>query len=141
MDEIEFAKWNADMRGRAIAYLERQGITSPNVGDWPAFEIAPHFGIWCVESNKVRGKIGWWVFVGDCPTDYVSENGDCHPRSALRTLISNWKSYLPYMKSGKQPPEMKFGDGMNLPELGNLLESRLGVLEDWLEYDAIWEDR
>jgi hypothetical protein len=141
MNEAELSKWNASMRWKAISYLELQGIASPNVGDWPAWDVAPYFGIWCVESMKTPGKIGWWVFAGDCPTDYVSENGECHPRSALRELVSKWKTYLPYMKSGKQPPDTKFGDGSNLQELGDLLETRIGVLEDYLAEDTLWEDR
>lgn len=69
--EDDFQNWNAKMRGLAISYLENQGIKSPQIGDWPAFEVAPKFGIWCVESQKVKGKIGWWIFAGDCPIDYV----------------------------------------------------------------------
>jgi hypothetical protein len=140
MNEEDFAEWNAHMRKEASAYLEKQGIVSPNVGDWPAFAAAPYFGIWCVESKKTKGKIGWWVFAGDCPTDYVSENGDCHPRSALKVLVSNWKSYIPYMKCGKQPPEGKFGDGSNLAELGDLLETRVSILKGWIADDSIWEN-
>lgn len=124
-----------------MSYLEDQGIDSPSVGDWPAFDVAPHFGIWCVESKKQAGKIGWWVFAGDCPTDYVSENGECHPRSALRTLVSNWKSYIPDMKKGKQPPGASFGDGSNIQELADLLETRVSILENWLADDTLWEDR
>jgi len=141
MNEEEFASWNADKRRSVISYLENQGIDSPNVGDWPAFEVAPYFGIWCVASKKQEGKIGWWAFAGDCPTDYVSENGECHPRAALRVLVSNWKSYLPHMKSGNQPPAANFGDNFNIQELGDLLEKRVSILEDWLADDTLWEDR
>ncbi len=141
MTEEEFAKWNMDRRRDVISYLESQGIDSPQIGDWPAFDVAPYFGIWCVESKKEKGRIGWWAFAGDCPTDYVSEDGDCHPRSALRTLVSNWKRCIPYMKSGKQAPDIKFGDGSNLQELGELLENRVGILEDWLADDSLWENR
>ncbi len=141
MNQDEFKKWNKNKRSCVISYLESQGIDSPDVGNWPAFEVAPHFGIWCVESKKQAGKIGWWAFAGDCPTDYVSENGECHPRSALRTLVSNWKGYIPDMKRGNQPSGTSFGNGSNIQELGNLLSKRVDILEDWLEDDTLWEDR
>ena len=141
MDEHEIERWNAETRRRIIIYLEEQGIQSPNVGEWPAFEVAPYFGIWCVESKKHEGEIGWWAFAGDCPTDYISENGECHPRSALRDLLSAWKSYVPHMKNGDQPPDVTFGDGSNIKELGDLLEKRVSILEDWLADDTLWEDR
>ena len=141
MNDDEFAIWNRSRRAQVISYLEAQGISSPQVGDWPAFEVAPHFGIWCVESKKQRGKIGWWAFAGDCPTDYVSEDGQCHPRAALRNLLKSWKESIPYMKAGKQPPNTKFGDGSNIQEMGELLEKRVMILEDWLSDDSLWEER
>ena len=141
MNDNEFAEWNTEKRKCVINYLEEQGLESPNVGDWPAFEVAPHFGIWCIESKKQKGKIGWWAFAGDCPIDYVSENGECHPRSALKTLLSKWKSYIPDMKNGNQTPVVNFGDGFNIEELADLLVTRVGILEDWLADDGLWEDR
>jgi len=140
MNDQEFATWNSSRRAQVIAYLEAQGISSPQVGDWPAFEVAPHFGIWCVESKKQKGKIGWWAFAGDFPTDYVSEDGQCHPRAALRNLLKSWGDYIPYMRAGKQPPDTKFGDGSNVQELGDLLEKRVKILEDWLRDDSLWEE-
>src|SRR5947199_230194 len=78
-------------RHRVEEYLRKEGLENPNVGPWPAFEVAPHFAIWAVESKKTKGKIGWWAFSGDCPTDYVSEDGSCHPRKALSRLLSTWR--------------------------------------------------
>src|SRR5262249_9183444 len=97
--------------------------------------------IWCVESKKQKGRIGWWVFSGDCPTDYVSEDGQCHPRAALRNLVTRWRSQILYMKAGHQPPDTVFGDGSKLKELGHLLESRTEILERWLLDDSLWENR
>ena len=141
MTQEEFAAWNGLKRAEAASYLEAQGISLPQIGDWPAFDMAPHFAIWCVESKTHEGKIGWWVFAGDCPTDYVSEDGQCHPRAALRNLLKSWKDCIPYMKAGDQPPSTKFGDGSNIRELGDLLEKRAIILEEWLEDDGLWEDR
>jgi hypothetical protein len=103
--------------------------------------VAPHFGIWCVESKKQKGKIGWWAFSGDCPTDYVSEDGQCHPRAALRNLVEKWKIHIPYMQAGQQPPDVKFGDGTDIKGLGDFLEKRVGILEGWLADDELWEER
>lgn len=141
MKTKEFARWNQSQRERVIAYLEKEGIASPQIGDWPAFEIAPHFGIWCVESKKQKGKIGWWAFSGDCPTDYVPEDGQCHPRETLGNLVKRWKTHIPHLKAGQQPLEVKFGDGSNIKELGELLEKRIAILEDWLTDDELWAER
>jgi len=140
MDDDEFTDWNRSRREQVISYLEDQGIISPRVGDWPAFEVAPKFGIWCVESKKQQGKIGWWVFAGDCPTDYVTEDGQCHPRTALQSLVTRWTDYIPHMKNGLQPPNVEFGDGSNLIELAELLETRVSMLGDWIVDDNLWEE-
>lgn len=141
MNDSEFNAWNSSKRAEVISYLDKQGITSPQVGDWPAFEIAPHFGIWCVESKRQPGRIGWWVCAGDCPIDYVAEDGRCHPRAALQNLVKRWNECIPWMKAGKQPPDMKLGDGSNLPELGFLLEERTKIFQEWLEDGDLWESR
>ena len=141
MNDAAFNQWVDEERNRVVKYLAGQGIENPNVGSWPAFDVAPKFAIWAVESKKSPGKIGWWAFSGDCPTDYVLEAGKCHPRHALGLLLDNWKRYYPIMKSGEQPDEMKFGDGNNLKELGELLEKRVELLSEWHNDDALWEDR
>ena len=141
MNDKEFEIWVAKERNNVEFYLTKQGIENPNVGPWPAFEMAPHFAIWAVESKKMPGKIGWWAFSGDCPTDYISEDGKCHPRNALKSLLDNWRVYIPSMKAGKQPPNTKFADAPNLPVLAELLEKRVAILDEWLSIDDLWEDR
>jgi hypothetical protein len=141
MTDEELTAWNIASHQQASSYLESQGIDSPSIGDWPAFEVAPHFGIWCVESKEVEGKIGWWVFVGDCPTDYVSEDGQCHPRAALENLLVRWRAHIPYLRRGEQPPDVNFGDGSDLRDLGDLLERRVSMLEEWRQDDSLWEDQ
>ena len=141
MEEQEFEEWVAQQRAQVGDYLRAQGISDPNVGQWPAFEVAPVFAIWAVESKKAPGRIGWWAFSGDCPTDHVSEDGQCHPRAALRRLIDLWRSYVPSMKRGEQPAEVTIGDTSQLRELGELLEKRVELLSEWVADDGMWEDR
>lgn len=141
MNDDEFKSWVDSERKKVIKYLEKQRIAEPNVGPWPAFEVSPYFAIWAVESKKIKGKIGWWAFSGDIPTDYVSEDGKCHPRNALKILLNTWNSYMPFLKRGKQPPEMRFGDGNNLPYLAELLEKRISIFTEYLNDDALWDER
>jgi hypothetical protein len=141
LSDEEFDEWVSQQRARVEEYLTRHGITDPHVGPWPAFEMAPWFAVWAVESQKVAGKIGWWAFSGDCPTDYISEDGQCHPRSALRRQLECWRTYVPFLKRGQQPPGIDFGREDRLAELGELLEKRVGLLDEWVADDELWEDR
>jgi hypothetical protein len=67
MTDKDFSEWNSKKRAEIFSYLEKEGLSAPEIGDWPAFEVAPCFGIWCIESKRERGKIGWWAFAGDGP--------------------------------------------------------------------------
>ncbi|MDJ0613501.1 MAG: DUF4826 family protein [Rhizobiaceae bacterium] len=140
MDDSEINVWVGQQRENVETYLQGHGIDTPNVGEWPAFEVAPYFAIWAVESQRLPGQVGWWAFSGDCPTDYVSEKGHSHPRAALGTLLENWRSYIPHMKANRMPPNVEFGQGAQLSELGQLLEARVGILEEWYLDDEMWED-
>ena len=42
---------------------------------------------------------------------------------------------------GVSPPDVRFGDGTNIRELGELLEKRIEVLHEWVEDDLLWDDR
>lgn len=139
MDEFKLEEWVKAEKEKVVTYLQEQGIDSLNMGDWPAFDAAPHFAIWAVESQKSSGSVGWWAFSGDCPTDYVSENGDCHPRSALKELLDRWKKYIPYLNKGENPPNVNFGSEENLTELARLLEKRIDILSAWHLNDELWE--
>jgi hypothetical protein len=141
MTDDEFDRWVDEERGHVERYLVHHGIDSPTVGPWPAFEMAPYFAIWAVESHLQPGSIGWWAFSGDCPADFVAEDGNCHPRNALRLLLERWEASIPYMKAGVQPPGVKFGEDDQLKLLAGLLETRIEIYTEWLENDELWEDR
>jgi hypothetical protein len=139
MTEQDYEQWVETQRTRVERYLSAEGIYAPAVGPWPAFDLAPNFAIWAVESKLVPGKIGWWAFSGDCPTDYVSEDGGCHPRHALELLLKQWRKYVLQMKAGKQPEGASFGRGADLEELAQLLERRVLILTESLSDDSQWE--
>lgn len=139
MTDDEYEHWAGQERERVKLYLESEGIQSPNV-QWPAFDVPPYFAIWAVESKRSPGKVGWWAFSGDCPTDYVSEDGSCHPRNALKRLLQQWQSYLPELDAGRQPAGARIGTSQTPEGLGKLLESRITLLTRLLNDDERWAD-
>ncbi len=109
MKDSDYRQWNEKSRKVAVFYLINEGVTNPSVGDWPSFDVAPHFGIWCVESQQIQGRIGWWVFVGDCPTDYVPEQGNvghsgifCKPSPCYGLLSEKILSPFPFERHPRQ---------------------------------------
>ena len=74
-----------------------------------------------------------------CPTDYVSEDGQCHPRAALKNLLESWKECIPYMKAGNSRQHKVWRRVES--QMGDLLEKLVTILEDWLSDDSLWEER
>ena len=61
MTEIDEDVWCAQQRGVAISYLEKEGISAPEVGDVPASYVSPYVSLWVVRSKKNSDAVGWWV--------------------------------------------------------------------------------
>src|SRR5688572_31851449 len=65
-------QWCETARSQVARYLETQSVSHGQIGEWPAWHVAPYVSIWAVESQARPGWVGWWVICGDLPTDYVS---------------------------------------------------------------------
>jgi hypothetical protein len=52
-------------RREVVEYLGRQPLRFGEVGDWPAWHVAPCVSVWAVESVSEPGIVGWWVICGD----------------------------------------------------------------------------
>jgi hypothetical protein len=76
--------WCNERRAEVAAYLVAQRVLHREVGDWPAWHLAPYVSVWAIESAVEPGSMGWWVISGDLPTDYASSDGLPDPREALR---------------------------------------------------------
>ena len=103
-------RWCAEHRDAVADYLKRQKVDHGEIGEWPAWHVAPYVSIWAIESKKSRGWVGWWAISGDLPTDYISAEKIKHPREALRAIGQRWLEVSGYMKSGKHHPTIVVGN-------------------------------
>lgn len=138
MNDDEYGNWCQEQRQRVIEYLAKQNLDHLGVAEGPAFDVAPYFAIWAIQSKAAPGKVGWWAFSGDIPTDYVSADAqDCHPRRALRDLLVTWNDYIVARKEERNAPGVRVGN--DNPKYAKLLESRVELLTQWLEDDDNWQ--
>jgi hypothetical protein len=79
-DEVKDENWCAERRQIVLEYLARQPQKFGDVGDWPAWHLAPYVSVWAVESFVRPGAVGGWVICGDLPTDYASAKDVFTPR-------------------------------------------------------------
>lgn len=137
MTEQDEEAWCGSERERVAAYLGRQnGLTHGEIGDWPAWHVAPYVSIWSIESVVNPGWVGWWAISGDLPGDYCSADGRRHPRLALRHFAESWKAALAQKSDGAEV----IGDTGLPAHLAPVLEHRAQLLAAWADDDEFWPD-
>lgn len=130
--------WLEEQRERAVEYLKRENVDHLGVGDYPAFHVFPYLALWVVQSKTRPGCIGWWVVTGDLPTDYIGSEGARHPRLALKRFAQLWREVSDYMLRGEEHPNYCIGTPDQWPVLGDLLQRRAGIFEDYANDDSLW---
>lgn len=134
-------RWCADRRAQVADYLAEEGVAHGQIGEWPAWHIAPVVSVWAIESKRKTGWVGWWVICGDLPTDYVSAATIKHPRKAVEAFARRWQQHCETTRAGASDPELSIGRGQTTPtELIPLLASRAATLASWAQDDTLWED-
>lgn len=131
--------WCNDCRKVVKDYMRATGVKRGQIGEWPAWHLAPYASIWAVESGERRGYVGWWVFVGDGPTDYLSAGNLSTPRDAMRALAEQWNSVAECMEKGEEHPSISLGDPESWSELAPMLRDRAGMLEEIAADDEAWD--
>lgn len=123
-------QWCSEPRSEIAAYLAAQTVTHGQVGDWPAWHLAPYVSIWAVESLAKPGWVGWWAICGDLPTDYLAADPVKHPRDALLGFVSRWRRAAELMARGESLPGFSIGPPAEWPALSPMLASRAELLQD-----------
>jgi hypothetical protein len=135
--------WCDEQREVVRQYLAGQpGLVHGDIGEWPAWHIAPIVSIWVVESVVDPGWIGWWVITGDLPTDYISASDvddPQHPRKALRVFCNKWITWADSVLEGRESPHYWVGTPERASELAPMLKSRALTLLEWCDDDLMWE--
>jgi hypothetical protein len=133
--------WCDERRAEVTAYVDSQGLARGDVGDWPAWHVAPLVSIWAIESGSTSGAIGWWVIAGDLPTDYIPGRGVPDPREAVRMFAERWQAAAAEMRDGRDASEIRIAvTPQERRALGPMLESRAVMLARWADDDAVWVD-
>jgi len=135
ISEAEEEAWVLERRAEVATYLARQGLRHGEIGEWPAWHVAPYVSIWAVESLARPGWVGWWAISGDLPTDYCSCEEPRHPRTAARTFAATWRAAADDVR-----PDGTLGETELPASLAEMLRSRADILDDWAKDDENWPD-
>lgn len=137
--EVE-AQWFAECREEIAHHLKSEGVEHGQIGEEPAWFVAPYVSIWAIESGSNPGRVGWWGISGDLPNDYVSASKAKDPREAMIAIASLWKEVAQYMARGEKHPTLMIGNHENDSELAPLLVSRSEILLGWANDPEFWEE-
>ena len=139
-DELESEeRWCDARRSEVASYLAREGVAHGEIGQWPAWHLAPHVSVWAIESLANPGWVGWWVICGDLPTDYVSAASIKTPRDALLSFAARWRSAADHMARGEPSPGFTIGPRSEWSSLAPMLASRADALQDMATDTALWD--
>jgi hypothetical protein len=139
-DPAVIESWCSERRKQVEEYLARENVAYGEIGEWPAWHVAPYVSIWAIESSSRKDFVGWWVICGDLPTDYVSAGKLKNPRDALHAIVKRWSELADFMIRGEEHPSIQLGEKSSWPELGPLLKARAKTLTKWVEDDLLWND-
>lgn len=135
--------WCEQQRSVVAEYLARQGVEHGQLGEWPAWHVAPYVAVWAVESRRRPGAIGWWAISGDLPTDYISSadvESPQHPRKAVRAIACRWLVVATAWQAGGEVDGIRISGPVPRAELAPLLESRAKLLLEWVDDPTIWDE-
>ena len=141
-DATEEARWCAAQRAIVVSYLEAEGLVHAEIGEWPAWHLAPIVSVWVVESLAHPGWIGWWVISGDIPTDYISASAVTppqHPRKALTVFATSWLAQARATEPPLTAIRASPGSIVLTEETSSMLESRAKLLLSWTADDDLWD--
>lgn len=133
-------QWCVERRNDVCTYLQQQGVVHGQVGEWPAWHLAPYVAIWAVESKSNPGRVGWWAISGDLPTDYVSSASIRHPRDAMAAIATRWRDAAERIARGEPTAGTSMGDPTNWQLVAPLLASRAETLQGWATDPEVWGD-
>jgi hypothetical protein len=139
-DPLVDERWCNERRDDVIAYLQQEQVAHGEVGESPAWHIAPYVSIWAIESKLNPSWVGWWVICGDLPTDYVSSGSIKNPRDAIRAIADRWRTAAEQMARGHSSPDFSIGSPTDWTTLAPQLASRAELLADWAADQELWVD-
>lgn len=131
--------WCGTQRAQVLAYLFDEGFQSANIGEWPAWHVAPIISVWAVESVERPGSVGWWVVSGDFPTDYTACSGERDPRQALRDIGNRWQKAAAHWTGGQAADGLGLRNAAQEGELAPLLAARSQLFLAMAADDSNWD--
>lgn len=133
------AKWLSEQRDNVQRYLRNEGVQHRGVASEPEWFVAPYVSVWTIESMVAPGVVGWWAISGDLPTDYLGGGDATDARTALIAFADRWREVSSYMLRGEEHPTIRIGRSRDWRKLGDLLQRRAQIIEDWSNDDEMWQ--
>ena len=140
VDTVAEHAWVSEQRNTVASYLQRQGVQHGKIGEWPAWHLQPYLAVLAIESFAAPGHMGWWAISGDVPTDYVSFQDAGHPPEAMHYFAHRWAEIASCMLRGEPYSDTTIGTPDQWPVLGDLLQRRAILLEQFADDDSIWDN-
>jgi hypothetical protein len=132
-------RWLTEQRDIVRRYLQKEDVRHQGIAAEPQWFVAPYVAIWIVESTRHPDAVGLWAISGDLPTDYMSGDDAIDARAALTAFAARWREVSAYMLRDEDHPNIKIGRSDNRKELGDLLNRRAEIIQEFADDDQMWQ--
>lgn len=124
----EMSAWVKDQYQKANKYLAEKGVLFEAVVPEESRYIAPLVAIWKI---KCTGGKGYWVIVGDLPSDYAPLSVAKTARESLRHFSLQWQLKAENILKTSSHDEFQV-------KFANLLVTRAEDIYNACENDELW---
>jgi hypothetical protein len=138
-DPNEEEAWCAERRAQVAAHLKGERVKHTEIGEWPAWHIAPIVSLWALDAGDAPAREGAWAICGDVPTDTITRDAPKSPRAAVRAFAQRWHDAAAQMVTGDSVEKAEPRKKDRVHELALFLEVRSRQLIDWANDDSMWD--
>jgi Domain of unknown function (DUF4826) len=131
--------WCSERRMQIAAHLKTERANDLEVGQWPAWHIAPIVSLWALNPTGASVREGAWAICGDVPTDVIANEAQKTPRAAVRAFAKRWHDAAARITSAEPSQKATQGKSERAYELALFLEVRARQLIDWTNDDSLWD--
>jgi Domain of unknown function (DUF4826) len=135
----EEEQWCAARRSQVVAHLKSERAKHVEIGEWPAWHIAPIVSLWALNATTAPERGGAWAICGDVPTDTITSDAPKSPRAAVRAFAKRWHDAAAQMVTGDSAQKSEPIKKDRVHELALFLEVRSRQLIDWANDDSLWD--
>ncbi len=120
--------WFEECRADILSYFKSRELVCQRVPTSPIWSQAPFSAIWAISGVGIPGFQGWYVIIGDHPTDVVGMGNLNGATEVLEHFATKWSVLALTLLEGKPVSDFRIPVGGDLERYGRSIADRADKL-------------